>query len=51
MLTKLYRRVDGKNLVVYGHFNKQEIIELKQEGWRLDEPQVNKNGIPVGRAV
>lgn len=51
MIRKLYQRVDGKNLVIYGHFNRQEVAELKREGWRLDEPEVNKNGIPVGRAV
>lgn len=51
MLRKLYRQVDGKRLVIYGHLTRQEVAELKREGWRSDVPQVNKNGIPVGRAA
>ena len=30
-----------------GHFNHEEIKELKLEGYREREPQVNKNGIRV----
>lgn len=49
MLRTLYRMEDGKRLVIYGHFSKYEIAALKQEGWRMDKPNVNKNGIPVER--
>jgi hypothetical protein len=43
MITTLFK----KGLVVCGHLNNQEIASLKAEGWRLEQPEVNKNGIPV----
>lgn len=50
-LVEMYKRVDRRTLVVVGHLSKAEIAEYKRQGYRLDAPQVNKNGIPVGRAV
>lgn len=47
MLKTLYKKADRKTLVICGHLTQAEIKELKREGWRLREPQVNKNGIPV----
>ena len=35
------------SLVVCGHLTKQEIASLKAEGWRKEQPNVNKNGIPL----
>lgn len=43
----LYKMQDGDVLIVVGHFNKNEIRELKLQGYRVDQPNVNKNGIPV----
>lgn len=34
----------------YGHFNKNEVNELRAEGWRVKRikvKQYNKNGIPL----
>lgn len=47
MVVELYKHEEGVNLVVVGNFTKEEIQELKREGYRRTEPQVNKNGIPV----
>jgi hypothetical protein len=43
MITTLFK----KGLVVCGHLNNQEIASLKAEGWKYEQPDVNKNGIPV----
>lgn len=51
MLKTLFRMVDGERRVIHGHLSKYEVAALRLEGWREDKPQVNKNGIPVGRAV
>lgn len=51
MLKTLFRMVDGERRVIHGHLSKFEVAALKNEGWREDKPQTNKNGIPVGRAV
>lgn len=36
-----------QELIVSGHLNKHENASLRSEGWRLEKPNVNKNGIPV----
>lgn len=51
MLRTLYRTVDGERQVIHGHLTKYEIAAHKREGWREEKPQVNRHGIPVGRAV
>lgn len=51
MLVEMYKRVDRQTLVVVGHLSKAEIREYKREGYRMDIPNVNKNGIPVDRRV
>lgn len=43
----LYKYHDGDTLVVVGHFTKSELFELKMQGYRVHQPNVNKNGIPV----
>lgn len=47
MITTLYKRRDGQSLTVTGHFTKQEIAALKSDGYRLDNPSVNKHGIKI----
>lgn len=51
MLIEMYKRIDGKRLVVVGHLSKAEIREYKRQGYRMDIPNVNKNGIPIDRRV
>ncbi|WP_336822968.1 hypothetical protein [Sporosarcina sp. USHLN248] len=51
MLRTLYRTVDGERRIIHGHLSKYEVAALKQEGWRVDKPQVNRHGIPIGRVV
>jgi len=48
-IKNLYKRQGGQTLVVTGHFNAKELRHLKREGYHWHEPQVNRNGIPVGR--
>ena len=43
----MYKAVDRQVMTVSGHLNKQEISGFKAEGWRMEQPQVNKTGIPV----
>ena len=47
MITTLYKRRDGQLLTVTGHFTKQEIAALKSDGYRMDNPGVNKHGIKI----
>ncbi|MGG0669846.1 hypothetical protein [Sporosarcina koreensis] len=51
MIRTLYRTIDRKRQVIHGHLNKYEVAALRKEGWREDKPQVNRHGIPIGRAV
>lgn len=64
MLTELTKKVSLQQLYLCGYFSRKEIRQLKIEGWRVlwqDEKekvpkrkrtiQLNKNGIPIGRAV
>lgn len=46
-IKSLYRKIDGRVQVICGHLTKQEVAEFKREGWRVDQPQINRNGIPV----
>lgn len=45
MIKTLYKKQDGDLLVITGHFSRQELKALQQDGYRLQEPQVNKHGI------
>lgn len=47
MLTTLYRMEDGQRRVIHGHLSKYEVAAMRGEGWREDNPQVNKNGFSV----
>lgn len=47
MITALHKTVDGQTLTVCGQLTKREIKAWQSEGYRLQEPQVNKHGIPV----
>lgn len=44
---QLFRRWQGETLTACGHFNAKEIKQLKRDGYRFHEPQVNRNGIQV----
>ena len=48
-MTTLYKLQDGQLLTITGHLNKQEINMYKHEGYRLDNPLINRNGIYRGR--
>lgn len=41
----LYKLQDGQLLTITGHLNKQEINMYKREGYRKDNPLINRNGI------
>ncbi|WP_162986464.1 hypothetical protein [Virgibacillus sp. Bac332] len=43
----LYKHREGQTLVVAGHLSKYEIKALINNGWRFEEPMVNKHGIKV----
>lgn len=43
----LYKLQDNQLLVVVGDFTKNEIGTLKNEGYRFDNPSLNKNGIKI----
>ena len=43
----LYKLQDGELLVVTGHLSKAEIKEYKLLGYRMQNPTVNKHGIPI----
>lgn len=47
MLRTLYRTIDGERRIIHGHLTKHEVAALRREGWREQQPQINKNGIPV----
>ncbi|MGE7977330.1 hypothetical protein [Psychrobacillus sp. NPDC093200] len=47
LITTMYKAVDRQVMTVSGHLNKQEISSFKADGWRLEQPQINKTGIPV----
>lgn len=47
MIKTLYKFSDGERLAVAGCFTQAELNELKHEGYREIEPQVNKHGIEV----
>ncbi|MFJ7971290.1 hypothetical protein [Psychrobacillus sp. NPDC096389] len=51
LITTLFKFTDRHSLVVCGHMTKQEIASLKAEGWRIEQPNVNKNGIPVKKQI
>ena len=47
MITSMYKREQGKTIYVYGELNKQDVAELKNEGYRIeqrDKPK-GKHGI------
>lgn len=43
----MYKLQDNQLLTVAGHFTKEEIYTLKNEGYRFDNPRVNRNGILI----
>lgn len=43
----MYKLQDNQLLTVAGHFTKEEIRKLKSEGYRFDNPKLNKNGILI----
>ena len=45
MIQTLTKYEDGQQLLLIGHFTKQEILTYKQEGYQLQ--QFNKHGIAV----
>ncbi|GKV55996.1 hypothetical protein NCCP2222_19430 [Sporosarcina sp. NCCP-2222] len=60
MLTELTKKVSRQQLFMCGYFTKQEIQQLRKDGWRVlwqdkkeriprtkRKIQQNKNGIPV----
>lgn len=47
MITTLHKIIENEQRVICGHFTKEEIVTFKQQGWRKEPPQTNKNGIPV----
>lgn len=47
MIKTLYKTIDGDRRVIHGHLTKYEVAALRKEGWREQQPQTNKNGIPV----
>lgn len=47
MITTLHKIIENEQRVICGHFSKQEMVTYKQQGWRKEPPQTNKNGIPV----
>ncbi|MDY0394766.1 hypothetical protein ACFSMW_06720 [Virgibacillus halophilus] len=47
MIKTLYKRIEGQTLVIVGELSNQEIKDLKQAGYRFEEPNVNKHGIRV----
>lgn len=47
MIKTLYKYQDGQLLSVSGHLTDKEVQELKHEGYREQDPNVNKNGIRV----
>ncbi len=47
MITSMYKREHGKKIYVYGDLNKQDVANLKNEGWKIeqrDKPK-GKHGI------
>ncbi len=48
-MTTLYKLQDGQLLIITGHLNKHEINMYKHEGYRKDNPLINKSGIRVAR--
>lgn len=46
-MTTLYKLRGKQLLVVTGHLTKAEIHALKTEGYRFDNPSINKNGIRI----
>lgn len=43
----LYKLEEGQVLVVMGHFTKAELYWLNKDGYRVNHPKRNKNGIGV----
>lgn len=48
MITSMYKRQHGKTIYVYGDLNKQDVLELKNEGWKIEQRDkpAGKHGIP-----
>lgn len=52
MLTTLTRKASRQQLYIHGHFSREELYELRKDGWRVEwqekpQPKQNKNGIPM----
>ncbi|WP_342510542.1 hypothetical protein MKY34_11180 [Sporosarcina sp. FSL K6-1522] len=52
MLTTLTKKVSRQQLYIHGHFSRNELYELRKDGWRVEwqektQPKQNKNGIPM----
>lgn len=47
MITSMYKRQHGKTIYVYGDLNKQDVLELKNEGWKIEQRDkpTGKHGI------
>ncbi|VDG98880.1 Uncharacterised protein [Lysinibacillus sphaericus] len=47
MITSMYKRQHGKTIYVYGDLNKQDVNQLKKEGWKIEQRDkpTGKHGI------
>lgn len=47
MITSMYKRQHGKTIYVYGDLNKQDVLDLKNEGWKVEQRDkpTGKHGI------
>ncbi len=47
MITSMYKREHGKIIYVYGDLNKQDVHQLKAEGWKIEQRDklTGKHGI------
>lgn len=47
MITSMYKREHGETIYVYGDLNKQDVNQLKKEGWKIEQRDkpTGKHGI------
>ncbi len=47
MITSMYKRQHGKTIYVYGDLNNQDVADLKDEGWKIEQRDkpTGKHGI------
>lgn len=46
-ITTLHKLIENQTRTICGHLTSVEVREYKSDGWRVDVPGVNRNGIVV----